>query len=156
MKGLFGTAARRGGFGYVRPVVATVLATWTAHPARRRPRDVALVVAVVATTVGAVLLSFESALLAVLAGGLLVVAVAPFLLPTRYTITEETIEVARGLRRTRRRLCDLRRLDVGDDLALLSPFRAPSRLDRWRGVVLFLDGSERERVLGLLRERLGP
>jgi hypothetical protein len=131
-----------------------VLATWTAHPARRRPRDLALVVAVLALTMAVVLMSFESLLLALLAGAVILAAVAPFLLPTRYTVTDEGIEAARGLRRTTRRFADLRRVDVGGDSALLSPFRAPRRLDRYRGLVVFLDGADRERVVALLRERV--
>jgi hypothetical protein len=131
-----------------------VLATWTAHPARRRPRDVALVVAVVATTMAVVLMSFDSLGLALLAGVVLVIAVAPFLLPTRYTVTDEAIEAARGLRRVRRRFADLRRVDVGADRALLSPFRAPRRLDRFRAMMVFLDGADRERVVRILEERI--
>src|SRR5262249_30422966 len=131
-----------------------VLASWTAHPARRRPRDVALVVAVVATTMGVVLMSFDSLLLAALAGVVLVVAVAPFLLPTRYTVTDEAIEAARGFRRVRRRFADLRRVDVGDDRALLSPFRAPRRLDPYRALMVFPDGADRARVVGILRDKI--
>ena len=41
--------------------VSDPLLTWTAHPARSRPRDVALVVAIVCTTAGVVLWTFESA-----------------------------------------------------------------------------------------------
>jgi hypothetical protein len=116
---------------------------------------VALVVAVVATTMGVVLASLESFLLCGLAGALLLGATAPFLLPTRYTVTDDDVEVARGLRRTRRRLVDLRRMEVGDDRILLSPLARPSWLDRYRGLTLELDGAARDRVLDHLRARLG-
>ncbi len=134
----------------------TVLASWTAHPARRRPRDLALVVAVVAITMAVVLTSFESLPLALLAGAVLAIAVAPFLLPTRYVVTDEAIEVARGLRRVRRRFADLRRVEIGDELAVLSPFPTPRRLDRFRALVVFLDGADRERVAAILRARVRP
>jgi hypothetical protein len=131
-----------------------VLLRWTAHPARRRPREVALVVAVVATTCGVVLLTFESALLALLAAVVLCASVAPFLLPTRYTLTDEGIEAARALMTRRRRFADLRRLEVGRDAALASPLPRPSFLDRRRGIWIWFDGTDRERVVKLLRQRI--
>jgi hypothetical protein len=134
--------------------VPNVLATWTAHPARRRPRDVALVVAVVATTMAVVLMSLESALLAALAGVLLLVAVAPFLLPTRYVVTDEGVAAERAFHRRERRFADLRRLEVGERAALLSPFRRPSWLDRSRGLYVLFDGADRERVVAILREKM--
>jgi hypothetical protein len=135
-------------------VEGTLTLTWTAHPARRRPRELALVVAVVSVTMAAVLVSFESAFLAAVAGAILVVAVAPFLLPTRYTITDEEVTARRGLLRRARRFAELRRLEVGRDAALVSPFGTPNPLDRRRGLVILLDGADRERVLAVLRQKL--
>jgi hypothetical protein len=134
--------------------VEPVLAEWTAHPARRRPRDVALVVAVVATTAAVVLSSFASAWLALLAAAILVVAVAPFLFPTRYVITESGIAAERAFRRRERRLAELRRVEIGPGAALLSPFATPNVLDRVRGMLVLFDGGDREAVIALLRERV--
>lgn len=131
-----------------------VLAEWTAHPARSRPRDVALVVAVVALTAAAVLVSFASAWLALVSAAILLVAVAPFLLPTRYTITAEAIAAQRAFRRRERRFADLRRVDIGPGAALVSPFARPHVLDRHRGLLVFFDGGDRERVVAILREKL--
>lgn len=134
--------------------VASILCQWTAHPARRRPRELALVVGVLAVTAGGILALFESAFLAVLSVVILCVAIAPFLLPTRYTVTDEGIEAVRALGKRARRFEDLRRLDVGRDVALVSPFAKPSWLDKQRGILLLLDGADRERVLAILRERI--
>jgi len=134
--------------------VADPLLTWTAHPARRRPRDVALVVAIVSTTAGVVLWTFESAFLALLAVVFLLLSVSSFLLPTRYRITEDGIEAARALVVRRRRFADLRRLEVGADAALVSPLPRPGFLDRRRGLWIWLDGADRERLIGLLREKI--
>ncbi len=132
-----------------------VLLRWTAHPARRRPRDVALVVAVVATTAGVVMLTFDSAWLALLAAAMLCASVSSFLLPTRYTVTDEGIEAARALVTRRRRFADLRRLEVGRDAALASPLARPSLLlDRRRGMWIWFDGADRDRVVALLQERI--
>jgi hypothetical protein len=132
-----------------------VLAQWTAHPARRRPRDVALVAAVALLSAGAVLASLESLFLTALAVVFLVVAVAPFLLPTRYVLSEAGIEERRLGRRKARRWQDLRRLQVGREAALVSPFARPSWLDRYRGIVVLLDGADRARVVEILEQRVG-
>jgi hypothetical protein len=137
--------------------VEGALIHWTAHPARHRPRDLALVVAVLALTAAAVLESFASPFLAVLSVVLLAAAVAPFLLPSRFVITDEEIACERALGRRARRFRDLRRVDVGRDVILVSPFARPSWLDRYRGLTLFLDGlgsAEREALVTLLRQKV--
>ena len=129
---------------------------WTAHPARRRPHHVALVVAVVLLTAGAVLFSFESLFMTALAVVIVLVSVSSFLLPTHYRLTDEGLEERRlGVRRERR-WQDLRRLEVGPEAALVSPFARPSRLDRYRGFVVLLDGADREAVIAELRRRVPP
>jgi hypothetical protein len=127
---------------------------WTAHPARRRPKELALAVAVIALTAAAILAGLGSAYLAALAVVVLVIAIAPFLLPTRYTITDEGIEARRALTRRSRRFVELRRLDVWRDAALASPFRKRTAFDRFRGILVLLDGADRDRVIELLKERI--
>jgi hypothetical protein len=128
--------------------------TWTAHPARRRPKDVALVIAVVCITTAVVLSTFQSALLGALATIVLVASVGPFLFPTRYALTDEGIEATRFFTRRTRRYRDLRRLEIGARAALVSPLPRASFLDRYRGLTLFLDGADRQKVIELLRERV--
>jgi hypothetical protein len=134
--------------------VASILCQWTAHPARSRPRELALVIAIVAVTAAGVLATFEDAFLAVLAAAVLVVAVWPFLVATRYIVTEEGIEEQRGFTRRARRFADLRRVEVGRHAALVSPFARRSFLDRRRGLLLLLDGADRDRVIGILRDKI--
>ena len=60
------------------------------------------------------------------------------------------------LGRTRSRSwIDLRRLQVGPGAVLVSPFAQPRWLDRYRGILLYLDGADREAVLAIVRERVG-
>jgi hypothetical protein len=132
----------------------SVLIEWTAHPARRRPKDVALVVAVVCVTCAVVLSTFQSALLGALAAVILLISVGPFLLPTRYALTDEGIQATRAFSRRTRRYADLRRLEIGRDAALVSPFARRNFFDRYRGLILFLDGADRTRVVEILRERV--
>jgi hypothetical protein len=130
--------------------------TWTAHPARERPRDLALVACVLLLTCGATLTAFNSLFLAALAAAIILVGVSQFLLPTRYTLDDWGVE-ARGLLRTRARSWEsLRRFEIGRGAALVTPVARRGVLDRYRGIVLLLDGADRERVVEVLEERLGP
>ncbi len=131
-----------------------ILVSWKAHPARRRPRDVALLAAVVLLTSGAVLASMESVLLTGLAVIIIMIAVAPFWLPTAYTLTDEHVSETRALRTKVRRWHDLRRLQVGKGAALVSPFANPSWLDRHRGLIIMFDGADRAEVIRVLEEKM--
>jgi len=131
-----------------------VLASWTAHPAKRRPRDLLLVIAVVLLTSGAVLASLQSLFLTALAVVFLVVAVAPFLFPTHYTITDLDVSERRLWRFRARQWTDLRRLQVGPGAALVSPLSRPSWLDRFRGLNILFDGADRDEVIAILRDRM--
>jgi hypothetical protein len=127
---------------------------WTAHPARRRPRDLALVAAVLFLTTGAVLVSFESLFMTGLAAVILLLSVASFLFPTHYRLSEEGIEERRmGVRRARR-WGELRRLEIGPAAALVSPFAKKNLLDRTRGFLLLFDGADRQAVVDELRLRV--
>jgi hypothetical protein len=127
---------------------------WTAHPARRRPQDVFLVAAVVLVSAWAVLIALESAFLAALAAAILLLSVAPFLVPTHYRLDDDGVEERRLWSRKRRAWADLRRLQIGPGAALVSPFASRSWLDRHRGLLLYLDGADRDRVVAILRERV--
>ena len=127
---------------------------WTAHPAKRRPQNVMLVAMVVLFATWAVLVSLESAFLAALAAVILLVSVSPFLLPTRYRLDDQGVSERRLGRRKFRAWGDLRRVQIGPGAALVSPFAKKSSLDRYRGVLLYFDGADRDRVVGILRARL--
>ena len=127
---------------------------WSVHPAKRRPRDVALVAAVVLFSSWAVMVSLRSAFLAVLAAVILLISVAAFLAPTHYALTDEGVEQRRLGRRAFRPWAELRRAQIGPSAALVSPFARPHRLERYRGLMLFFDGADRDRVVAALRARL--
>lgn len=128
---------------------------WTAHPARHRHRDLALVVAVFFLTLGATLTAFKSLFLTGLAGTILIVGVASFLFPTRYRLTDSGVEARSLVRRKFRKWSDLRRYTIGSGAALVTPFSRPSWMDRYRGIMLLLDGADRDRVIAVLDERVG-
>jgi len=128
--------------------------TWTAHPVRRRPQQLALVAAVVLLSAWAILVTLESGYLALLGALLLMVAVAPYWLPSHYRLDDEGVEERRWPRRRRRSWADLRRLQIGPGAALVSPFARPHRLDRFRGLVVYFDGGDRDVIVAALRARL--
>ena len=131
-----------------------ILAEWTAHPAKSRPRDVALLACVGLIFCGAVLSSLQSAWLTVLAAIVLTIAVAPFLFPTRYQLTEDGVFERRLGRWRGRKWNELRRVQVGKGAALVSPFAAPNRLDRYRGMLLYFDGGDRRAIIDILKGKL--
>lgn len=131
-----------------------VLKHWTAHPAKDRPKDVALIVAVLFLTAGAVLMSFESVFLTVLAVAILIVAVSPFLFPTHYTITDVDVSERRLWVHKSRQWADLRRMQVGTGSVLVSPFSNPSWMDRHRGLVLMYGGVDRDELVELIRDKV--
>jgi hypothetical protein len=131
-----------------------VTVSWTAHPARRRPAELALFVAVACVTLAGIGYLFESGFLTVLAGVFLVAGVAPFLFPTRYQIDDDGVKQVRLGHRRERRWADLRRVEVGSGAALVSPFARRRWLDRHRGLIVYFDGGDREQVIAALRERI--
>ena len=148
---LRGSLVPDAGFCYIG---CSVTLAWTAHPARRRPRDLALVAAALFLTTGAVLVSFESLFMTGLAAVIVVLSITSFLFPTHYRLTDEGVEERRlGVRRARR-WAELRRLEIGPGAALVSPFPQKSWLDRSRGFLLLFDGADRQAVVAELRRRM--
>jgi hypothetical protein len=129
---------------------------WTAHPVKRRPRDLALVAMVVLFSAYGVLALTRSIFLAVLAIAILFLSIAAFLVPTHYKLDDDGVEERRFGRRRFRAWKDLRRVQVGPGAALVSPFARKHRLDRYRGIMLLLDGAPRDQVVAILKDRIAP
>ncbi len=131
--------------------------TWTSHPAKRRPDQLALVAAIVLLSAWVVLVTLQSVFLALLAVVILVVAVGRFLFPTHYRLDDAGIEQRGLVSRRFRPWSELRRVQVGPGAALVSPFARPSWMDRHRGFVLYFDGLDaagKTGVVELLRARV--
>jgi hypothetical protein len=81
-------------------------------------------------------------------------SLAPYYLPTRYRMTEDSVSFRTFFGRGKEKPWDLfRRFQVDRHGALLSPFDNPSRLDRYHGLNLRFDEGDRERVLDYLTRR---
>ncbi len=117
---------------------------WTVHLARRRPRQAAAAIALIAAGSLAAGFGFHSPLLGLLAVLLLTGSVSDYLLPLRYRIGPEAVE-ARGLIHRRRLAWRQVRRIIRDDLGVkLSPLARRSRLEAYRGIYLWFAGNEDE------------
>ncbi len=132
--------------------MGSVLLEWKVHLARRNRRGVVLVAAVafLAGTLGWATKGLAFGLLGFL---LVLLAVLDFLLPVRYRLTPEGVEVRQVFPKgfiawDRVRRC----VKAGSDL-LLSPFPFPSRLDAYRGVVLRGVPEEAEQIVRKLASK---
>lgn len=117
--------------------------TWTTHPARARPLAGLVVLALVAAVsvlAGRAMgpgLGFTAWIFAALLLG----SVSGFLLPTRYELDDERIRVRHLFAVRTRERSAIRRIEIGPGAARLSPFPRPRRLDRFRALVVPLDGA---------------
>lgn len=128
--------------------------TWVYHPAREYPLRLALA-AVVISGVSVGLWRMEANIwLGVVAFLLLSRSVAPFLLPTRYTLTRREVIITRWGFQTRRRWEDLRRWQWVGNGVVLSPYLRPHWLESQRA--LFLWGGDEPTLRALLTEVIGP
>ena len=92
--------------------------------------------------------------MALLAAAILLVSIAPFLLPTRYTLTQREVIVQMPGWSKRRAWGDLRRWEEGKGGFFLSPFSKPRRfLDGRRGVSL--RGGDQAAVRRAIVSKLG-
>lgn len=103
---------------------------------------------------GAVSAAFQSLYLTILAAAILVAAIAPFLFPTRYELDDWGIKERRLGRHRERAWTELRRMEIGQISVTLSPFRRASWMDRYRGLMVFFDGADREQLIAVLEDRI--
>lgn len=87
---------------------------------------------------------FHSAALGLLAGALVIGSLADYLLPLRFTLTPETIEVRGWLHRRRMAWSQVRRVRRDPDGVYLSPLPRHSRLDAYRGIYIWFEGNAEE------------
>ncbi len=119
---------------------------WTVHPARRRPMAALGAVAFVAlaSVLAAHALGPGSGFYAWIFAVLLIGSLTPFFFPTTYVIDDSGVTVQHLGTTRRREWKAIRRIDVGPARVVLSPFPAPRTLDRFRAVVVMLQGAPSE------------
>jgi len=126
---------------------------WVCHPAQRRPRAAVILTLFLLLLLAGIYASFMDVFLTGLAMLILLGSLAPFYFPTSYRMTEDGISI-RTVTGSREKTWDrYRRYEADRYGVLLSPFDAPSRLDKFHGLNLRFDTLDRERVLDFIRQR---
>ncbi|HYJ34444.1 MAG TPA: hypothetical protein VE326_14670 [Candidatus Binatia bacterium] len=127
--------------------------SWSVWPARQKPLTAAVIVA------GALVLGILIArgtgdrLLGIAAPLFVLVSLSSYLLPTRYRLTPDAVEV-RSLGVVRARpWSEMKRFEEDEAGLFLSPFEKRSWLDAYRGVRLSLGGN-RDRVVAFVQARV--
>lgn len=127
---------------------------WQVWPARERPLlSIGLIVLLIVVWVGVGVI-YREVIWVFLAVVLLLGAVAPFFVITRYRLDEEGVSTQRYFATTRKRWAELRSYYPDQNGVLVSPFSRPSRLENFRGLYLRFGGN-REAVLNVLEMRIG-
>jgi hypothetical protein len=128
------------------------LASWTAHPARRRPRA-AIAAATIVLLVGvATWISFGVAW-GVGAVVILTASLNRFFLPSHFEINEHGLVARFQLRTQRIEWRDVRRFVTDDHGGYLSTRAVASRMDAYRGVHL-LFGADRQAIVERIRTQI--
>jgi len=126
---------------------------WRVYLARRAPRRVAvcLLAALAAGTAAYALWGLPW--VAAAAAGLVLCSVSDFLLPLHYRIDERGVTCSGLLSLRRLEWPRVRRCCRDGRGIKVSPLPAPSRLEAYRGIYLWLDGNEQEVVAALRHYR---
>jgi hypothetical protein len=127
---------------------------WQAWPAKERPLlalGLIVFLLVIWVAVGYI---YREAVWVLIAIVLLLGAVAPFFVVTRYRLDEEGVSVMRYFTTMRKRWAELRSYYPDRNGVLVSPFPRPSRLESFRGMYLRFGGN-REAVINVLEMRIG-
>lgn len=127
--------------------------TWVDHPARQAPGRLAITTFVLLIAALALVLIERSVPLALAGLAVLLGAIAPFLLPTRYTLSAQGVSMQSRLSRKHRSWEELRRWQEDRNGILVSPFRQPSWLDDLRSI--YLRGGPKAQIRQILQARLG-
>lgn len=126
---------------------------WTVHPPTRGgARRIIFILTVTLVPLG-LLKAFDSAIWALFSLVFLLGTTAAYWLPTRFTITEDAIELKRWYWIRRKTFRELGRVELDPNGLFVSPFAKPSRLDGHRGMLL-MEPPQREEVLQYIRQRI--
>jgi len=127
--------------------------TWTAHPARERPRAAFATTVVILALAAVAWLTLGHPAWAALAIAVLFLSLNRFFLPSRFEISDEAITVRWAMGTQTMRWQDLRRFAHDERGGFLSKRSRPSRFDSFSGMHL-LFGDVRDQVIEAVRAHL--
>ena len=130
--------------------------SWKTHPLvdESRSRSTLLCALIAGCSIGAAL-SFDGLAYGLIALVVLTLSLSRYLLPTRYNLDENGVEINHLGRRQERPWTQFRRLDIHKDGIFLSPFTRASRLDSFRGYFLRF-GPEKNSIIDFARTHVAP
>lgn len=127
--------------------------SWTYFHGAGRTNERFLLVGVIAVAIGLAMMRTGNWVIALMVPVVLVSATIEMWVPTRYRLTEQYVEVRKGLGLSRLLWTDVKRIEVTELGVRLSPLAKPSRLDAFRGVSVRFAGNQDE-VLGIITAQL--
>ena len=125
---------------------------WTVHPAKRDLTKT-IVSGVFIVTFIVLVGIFYGIFWSVFGFVVLFVSLHSYFFPTSYEIDDDEVRVKNIFMTQKRKLSEFRKVYVGRNGTLLSPFRRKTFLNQFRGVFLLLP-KDRERIVEFLRERI--
>lgn len=130
------------------PQEQQVVLTWTVHLLRRAPGRAKLPALCLVGTVLLGLLLFQNLALALLPAAAFALSLSDFLLPVRYTLTDEGAQARSAVSHLEMAWADVRHAYLADDGVKLSPLRRRgSRWEPLRGIFLRFDDGNQDAVI---------
>lgn len=109
---------------------------------------------IIIVTVG-VFYTTGSRMFAVLALTVMLLSLAKFYFPTRYSLDPEGITIGTTTQSLRKRWSQYRSYYPDKNGILLSPFSEPSRLENFRGLYLMTERSNRDDIINYIKDHVG-
>jgi MFS superfamily sulfate permease-like transporter len=125
---------------------------WTVHPAIRALTKT-VISSVLVTAFIVIVGIFYGIFWSIFGFVVLFVSLHSYFFPTSYEITDEEVMIKNIFMTQRRKLSEFRKVYVGRNGTLLSPFRRKTLLNQFRGVFLLLP-EQRDEILEFLRARI--
>jgi len=127
---------------------------WTVHPAKRNLNKTVLSAGFIIAFM-VIVAVFYGLFWSLFGFIILFVSVHSYFFPTTYDINDEEIIIKNIFMTQRRKLSEFRRVYVGKNGVLLSPFRRKTFLNQFRGVFVLMPEKNTE-ILHFLRARIEP
>ena len=115
---------------------ADVDITWVTHPMFEYPRKAALFWAIFLIALLAVWVYTHEWIFVILSGLILFASLRGFVLPTKYKLNSDGVEIHRTVYKVRKQWSDFRSHVVERNGVFLSPFSVRHRLENFRGIFL--------------------
>jgi hypothetical protein len=128
---------------------------WTVHPVRRRPFVSVLVTLLIIGITAAVFYTTNSRIFGVLALVIMLLSLAKFYFPTRYSFDPQGITIGTTTQSLRKKWSQYRSYYPDKNGVLLSPFSEPSRLENFRGLYIMTERDNRDDIIAYVKDHIG-